>query len=279
MRGFPREIPSQTQDLPVYFPMTEAREILFRGDIIGRRSVTGKHELVLETKAGLAFIDAGQSPWRLDLASKNCIVPDTSPHRVVVEATWYSAEEAQAAGIKVVAGADASIFAGLGALLVPDDFHIPAVEATPDNVKFYGLTLVTEGDPFTIDSDEYDMALIEYDYHRNYRDDFLTRTEGGGGYFVERHDFPHLHVPLDDACGGYIVIGKQMSERQFAFTAFRIPHRHALYLPSYTIHGDGTLVGNHAITVARNSAKADTVLFYNRNTISKADDVVPRWNG
>lgn len=278
MRGFIREIPRQTQDLPVYFPMTEEREILFRGDIIGRRSVTGNDELVLETKAGLAFVEAGQTPWRLDFGSRNCIVPDSSRHRVVVEASWYSGEEAQAAGLKVVAGPNASIFAGLGALLVPGDFRIPAVDATPETVEFYGLTLIAEGDSFTIESDKYDMALIEYYYSPSYRDEFLTRTEGGGGYFVERHDFPHLHIPLDDKCGGYIVIGKQLAERQFAFTAFRIPHRHGLYLPSYTIHGDGTLVGNHAITVARNSAKADTVLFYNRETISKADDIVPPWH-
>lgn len=277
MRGFIREVPEQKQDLPVYFEMTEAREILFRGDIIGRRSVVDKDDLVLETKAGLAYVEAGQTPWRLDFGSKNVIVPDTSPDRVVVEASWYSAEEAKAAGLKVVAGSDASIFAGLGALLVPDGFQIPAVEATPENVKFYGLTLIAEGDRFTIESDEYDVALIEYYYSPKYRDEFLTRKEGGGGYFAERHDFPHLHIPLDDQCGGYIVIGKQLSERQFAFTAFRIPHRHGLYLPSWTIHGDGTLVGNHAITVARNSAKADTVLFYNSKTISMAKDVVPPW--
>ena len=279
MRGFTNEIPDQSQDFPVYFPMTEEREILFRSDIIGRRSVIGNHELVLETKAGLAFIEAGETAWQLDLASKNCIVPETSADRVMTEASWYSAEEARAAGIKVVAGGNANVFTGLGALLVPDGFRIPAVQATPDNVKFYGLTLLPEREPFMIDSDEYDMALIEYDYSKNYRDDFLTQAKGGGGYFVERHNFPHLHVPLDDACGGYIVIGKQMAARQFAFTAFQIPHRHALYTPANTIHGDGTLVGKHAISVARSSAKADTVLFYNCNTISMADGVVPCWKG
>lgn len=288
MRAFMNEPPGEAEDLPVYFQMTEAREILFRGDIITRYSVPDYPEVVLETKAGLAFVDLGETLWRLDLESKNCIVPDEGPDRtvvadegrdrVVVEASWYSADDAEAAGLKVVAGADASIFAGLGALLVPDGFQIPAVVATRENVKFYGLTLLGEGDRLTINTD-YDVALIEYDYKKNYRDEFLTERKGGGGYFVERHDFPHLHVPLDDKCGGYIVIGKQMSKRRFAFTAFQIPHRHGLYSPSGTIHGDGTIVGNHAITVARTSAKADTVLFYNCNTISMAENVVPPWNG
>lgn len=288
MRAFMNEPPGETDDLPIYFDRSEERDILFRGDVITRYSVPNYPEPVLETKAGLAFVDLGETRWRLDLASNTCIVPDEGPdpnvvadevpEKVVVKANWYSANDAEAAGLKVVAGADASIFAGLGALLVPDGFQIPAVVATRENVKFYGLTLLGEGDRFTIRT-AYDVALIKYDYKKTYRDEFLTERKGGGGHFAERHDFPHLHVPLDDKCGGYIVIGKQLDKDHFAFTAFQIPHRHGLYSPSGTIHGGGTIVGNHAITVARTSAKADTVLFYNCHTISMAEDVVPRWNG
>jgi len=306
MRAFMNEPPGESDDLPIYFERSEARDILFHGDVITRYSVPNYPESVLETKAGLAFVDLGETHWRLDLESNSCIVPDEGPdrtvvgdegpdrtvvgdegpdrtvvgdgrqERVIVKANWYSADDAEAVGLKVVAGADASIFAGLGALLVPDGFHIPAVVATRENVKFYGLTLIGESDRFTIRT-AYDVALIKYDYKKTYRDEFLLERKGGGGHFAERHDFPHLHVPLDEKSGGYIVIGKQLGKCHFAFTAFQIPHRHGLYSPSGTIHGDGTIVGNHAITVARTSAKADTVLFYNRNTISMAENVVPPW--
>lgn len=270
---------SDNKDIPVYFPLTEQREILFRSDVVARYSVGKNPTLVLETKSGMAYVEAGETAWRLSFAKHVCITPNDSKDRVMVEASWYTAQQAQQAGIKVVAGSNANVFAGLGVLLVPDGFRIPAVVATPENVKFYGLQLLAKGEAFTLTSTEYDMALIEYDYKKNYRDDFLTQTEGGGGFFVERHNFPHLHIPLDNNCGGYIVIGKQMTQTMFAFTAFNIPHNHALYTPANTIHGDGTLIGNHGITVAKSSAKADTVLFYNKRTISKADDIVPVWKG
>lgn len=263
--------------IPVNFPLNRERSILLQSDVISRYSVGEKPELVLETKSGMAYIERGESAWRLSFDKSVCITPDDSPERVVVDAFWYSAQQAQDAGIRIVAGSNANVFAGLGAILVPEGFKIPAVMATPENVKFYGISLLKKGESFTLSSSEYDMALVEYEYKKNYRDDFLTQTEGGGGFFVERHNFPHLHVPLDEGCGGYIIIGKQMSDTVFAFTAFQIPHEHGFYIPANTIHGDGTLVGNHAISVAKSSAKADTVLFYSQETISKIDDIVPRW--
>ena len=82
------------------------------------------------------------------------------------------------------------------------------------------------------------------------------------------------------ACVGpaYIVIGKRVSGRKFHFTAFLIPYGYALYTPSNTIHGDGTLVGEYALTVADSAmVSADTVLIYRENTLSMARHVVPNW--
>ena len=117
---------------------------------------------------------------------------------------------------------------------------------------------------------------MKYDYTSIYKKDFLMQKYGGGGIFVETHEFPHIHIPLSKSCGGYIVIGKQLSETEFNFTAFRIPFGYALYTPSNTIHGDGTLVGEYGLTVADPSMiTADTVLVYNENTKEMARGVVP----
>lgn len=65
---------------------------------------------------------------------------------------------------------------------------------------------------------------------------------------------------------------------EFHFTAFRIPYGSALYKPSQTIHGDGTLVGEYALTVADPALiTADTVLVYDRDTRRMARGVVPDW--
>lgn len=101
---------------------------------------------------------------------------------------------------------------------------------------------------------------------------------GGGGIFVETHNFPHIHIPLSAKCGGYIVIGKQLNNNKYHFTAFQIPYGHALYTPSNTIHGDGTLVGEYALTVSDSAfCHADTVLMYNKKTLKMAKNVVPDW--
>lgn len=234
---------------------------------------------VLTTGRNLAFIEPGCSTWRFDIDKPHGIAPaPLMPPLASVRANWYSAQQALEKGIEVVSGGDANTFGRMGALLVPKGFRIPTVTATTDNVLHYGLQLIETGSDFSIVSAQTPIALMQYDYTGDYKADFLMKTRGGGGIFVETHDFPHIHIPTSPACGGYIVIGKQVSADEFHFTAFRIPYGTALYTPSHTIHGDGTLVGEYALTVADPALiAADTVLVYNRETLKMARGVVPDW--
>lgn len=238
-----------------------------------------KKKPVMTTGKEVAFIEAGVSNWYFDIAKKKTFVPaKTPPPMVEVKAHWFTAQEALTQGIKVVSGGDANSFGAMGALLVPDGFKIPTVTATAENVKYYGLELIETGNDFSVTTARYPIALMEYDYGKDYKKDFLMQKQGGGGIFVETHDFPHIHIPTREDCGGYIVIGKRVSFDAFHFTAFRIPYSYALYTPAYTIHGDGTLVGVYALTVADPAmAAADTVLMYNAHTLEMARGVVPDW--
>ncbi len=239
----------------------------------------GKEKVVLSTQGEVAFVGKGVTGWRLDLDKRRVLqaAPVDVPH-VVVKAEWYNTQQALERDIKVVHGGSANTFGGMGALLVPDGFTIPTVTATAENVKHYGLRLIENGEHFAADSPVCEIVMMRYDYTRDYKRDFLMRKHGGGGVFVETHAFPHIHIPLSEACGGYIVIGKSVSHGNFHFTAFRIPYGFALYTPANTIHGDGTLVGEYALTVADSALiTADTVLIYNRRTHKMARRVVPDW--
>lgn len=235
---------------------------------------------VMTTGKEVAFIRKGVSDWHFDIAARKPFVPSRcEPPMAVVSARWYSAQQALEKGIKVVSGSSANSFGAMGALLVPEGFSIPTVTATADNVRYYGLELLASGGDLAVSSPEYEIVLMEYDYTKDYRKDFLMKTHGGGGIFVETHNFPHIHIPTSESCGGWIVIGKQLDEDSFAFTGFRIPYGHALYTPANTIHGDGTLVGNYALTVADPAlAQADTVLVYDADTLKMARGVVPEWH-
>lgn len=244
-----------------------------------RRGKPDKSKPVMTTGRNLAFIEKGAKLWHFDLKNPHAIRLAThQPPKVTVKARWYSTQQALEAGIKVVSGGDANVFGSEGCLLVPPGFQIPTVLATPENVGYYGLQLIPSGTDFVVSSLQYEVALMEYDYGKDYRKDFLMRREGGGGLFVETHDFPHIHIPTSESCGGYIVIGKQTAEHEFQFTAFQIPYGYALLTPAYTIHGDGTLVGKYALTVADSAyASANTVLVYDAETLEMAHDVVPEW--
>lgn len=234
---------------------------------------------VMTTNGEVAFFDKGVTNWKLDLAKVKPVAKAATdtPH-VHVHAEWLDTQQALEKGVKVVYGGSANSFGSMGALLLPDGFKIPTVTATRENVRHYGLQLIDNKEVFAVTSADYPIVMMCYDYTKDYKKEFLMQRHGGGGIFVETHNFPHIHVPTNEACGGYIVIGKQVAEREFHFTAFRIPYGHALYTPSYTIHGDGTLVGEYALTVADSAfVPADTVLMYNENTLSMARNVVPNW--
>jgi len=268
-------------NFPVYFERTLLTDAILESVDITRYAVKDDHpdknRIALSTDAGMAFVEKGVTNWTIDNRSNNGMKPnDEGPDRVTVKATWYTATEALKNNIKVVSGGSGNVFGSMGALLVPDHFKIPTVIATKKNVKHYGLELIENGKNLTIRSEQCDIVMMKYDYTSIYKKDFLMQKYGGGGIFVETHEFPHIHIPLSEECGGYIVIGKQLSETEFNFTAFRIPYGYALYTPSNTIHGDGTLVGEYGLTVADPSMiSADTVLIYNEHTKEMAHGVVP----
>jgi hypothetical protein len=238
-----------------------------------------KDKPVMTTGRCVEFIEKSVTNWKLDVTKKNMLTPSSiKPEHAVVKADWYTAQDALEAGIEVVSGSTANVFGAMGTLLVPEGFRIPTVMATKENVGYYGLQLIESGDSFGVNTFRYPIALMEYDYTKDYKKDFLMKEHGGGGIFVETHEFPHIHIPTSKNCGGYIVIGKHVGGDEYHFTAFQIPYGYALYTPSYTIHGDGTLVGIYALTVADSAiTPADTVLMYSRDTLRMARDVVPDW--
>jgi hypothetical protein len=282
----PENIMTVVRGRPIHFDMTEKSREIFESIIISRFSVREKNDEVLRTDDGLTFVKQGTTNWKLMLSETEVLIPSTNqateegdyseiPDTVAVKATRYTPKNTRGARINIKASSNANVFYGLGTILVPDDFRIPIVKASKENVRHYGLTLIENQHALELQSDEFDLILAKYRYGKNYRQDFLTEAEGGGGYFVETHNFPHIHAPLSPDCGGYIIIGKKLAEDNFNFTAFNIPYGYALHTPANTIHGDGTIVGEYAITVATASAEADTVLFYNEHTKAMARDVFP----
>lgn len=268
---------------PVYYKQTLLTDAVTESVALTRYAIKNgkpdKSRVAMSTDAGMVFIDEGVTNWVIDSTHKTGMKPykKTPPH-VVVKAQWLDATEALKKNVRVVSGSSGNVFGSMGALLVPDGFKIPTAMATAENIRHYGLQLIPNGEVLTVHSEQVDIVMMEYDYTKIYKKEFLMKEHGGGGIFVEYHNFPHIHIPMEESCGGYIVIGKAVEADEFHFTAFQIPYGYALYTPANTIHGDGTLVGKYGLALAdSNMISANTVLIYNKNTQKMAKKVVPDW--
>ncbi|MBQ0730353.1 MAG: hypothetical protein KBT75_06615 [Oleispira antarctica] len=273
----------QTFNFPIYYKKTLLTDAMTESLALTRYAVLDgkpdKEHVAMSTDAGMVFIEQGVTNWTIDNTSKTGLKAfDTNTKHVCVNAEWLDSTDALKKNIHVVSGSSGNVFGSMGALLVPDDFKIPTLMATPENVKYYGLKLIEAGEVLTVHSEEVDIIMMEYDYTKIYKKDFLMKKHGGGGIFLEHHNFPHIHIPMEESCGGYIVIGKQIDKDEYHFTAFQIPYGYALYTPANTIHGDGTLVGKHGLALAdSNMISANTVLIYNKHSNTMAKNVVPDW--
>lgn len=155
---------------PIHFDlMAESREI-FESIIISRFSVKDNNDELLRIDGGLTFVEQGATNWKIMLSETEVLIPSTDqatkedaysekPDMVTVKATWYTPKNARMVRINIKAGSNANLFHGLGAILVPDDFRIPIVDANKENVRHYGLSLIENQHILELLSDEFDLIL------------------------------------------------------------------------------------------------------------------------
>lgn len=90
-------------------------------------------------------------------------------------------------------------------------------------------------------------AIQDFTYSDNYLEDYcnLPKEEGGaGGAGCERHEFSHLDCPLEEDSGIFVFMKfTDDEETAMHISAFRIPVRHTLYIPSGVIHTNDYLKG------------------------------------
>lgn len=101
---------------------------------------------------------------------------------------------------------------------------------------------------------------------KKYVEGFLLNKDKGGGCYLEYHDTPHLHIPLNKDSKGYLILGK-FSKDEVHLSEFSIPYGYAIYTPSLTIHCDGFLVGHYMVlyTITPNYS---TALLRSKNGIT-----------
>lgn len=147
----------------------------------------------------------------------------------------------------------ANIFGDIGTLTLDSaEIVIPEAPATPEMLGFYGARLYSAGEPFAFDT-PVDLPVIHMEIGTGYTSGFLEVESRGGGPFLEHHDRPHLHMPLDEEAGGYLLLGRHERDgdrSDYLLSAFSIPFGSAVYTPCDVLHADPYLTGNYLVVYA-----------------------------
>ena len=157
----------------------------------------------------------------------------------------------------------ANIFGDIGTLTLDSaNIVIPAAAATSEMLGFYDARLLIAGEPFAFDT-PVDLPIIHMEVGASYTTGFLEVASKGGGPFLEHHDRPHLHIPLDEEAGGYLILGRRASSNDgadYLVSGFRIPFGSALYTPSDVLHADPYLTGNYLVVYGLTENFSNAVL-------------------
>src|SRR3990167_1841579 len=244
-----------------------------KATMVDRRNPDDPIRPLMKATTAHAIIKAGTSVDMLeatgltlmDLPNDDSDVYLTQPQEITIRGTWKPSSIEKASS-----GRDASVFGGLGVLLVPPGCNyidIPRMNARavdPNFLKNYGAQIIPLDQPVPLEPVDdpalENLYLVQYDFDKDYIDQYVMKIKGGGGLFVETHPFPHVFTPLSADCGGALILGKDLGNGKFTFAAFQIPYGYTMKVNSNTIHGDSFFVGPYAIALTETEL-ADSVLF------------------
>lgn len=200
------------------------------------------------------------APDRLEPAGSDAVAPRaaaasaTPPAHVRVAGVWDDSHHVEATS-------SANILGGTGTLAVDTDaVTVPEAPPTQEALGFYGARLVAHGETLAFEADQ-SLPVTLMDIGAGYVPGYLHVESLGGGSFVEYHDRPHLHMPLDADARGHLLLGKRDGE-DYLLSAFPIPFGYAIYTPPMALHADPYLVGRYLViySVTENFS---TVVFRN----------------
>lgn len=160
------------------------------------------------------------------------------PPHVRVSGTWTTADDTNAG--------DANILGGFGTLALDRSvLEIPEAAATVDALAYYDCHLIKLGDSIEFETDA-NLPVTLMNIGSTYVEHYLKLEEKGGGTYIEYHDRPHFHMPIDETASGHMILGHSR-DGDFVFSGFKIPFGYAIYTSPYVLHADAYLVGNFLV--------------------------------
>lgn len=138
--------------------------------------------------------------------------------------------------------------------------HIPVAETTHEHLAFYNAQLYNRYDKVNITSPKV-IPLTVTHIGENYVDGFLMNDDNG--CYLEYHNTPHFHMPLNKQSKGYLILGK-FYNNACLLSAFKIPYNSAIYTSPYTIHSDAFLIGSYLVAYTTTDEYSTVILKNNK---------------
>ena len=138
--------------------------------------------------------------------------------------------------------------------------------------------LAAVGDPVVFESNQ-NLPVTIMNIGPAYVSDYLHVEGRGGGAFIEYHDRPHLHMPLERSAEGHILLGRVDGD-EYLFSGFKIPFGFAIYTFPFTLHADPYLVGRYLVVYSM-TTNYSTVVFQTPDSKIVHTQIVRRhinWN-
>ncbi|WP_216613853.1 hypothetical protein [Vibrio mediterranei] len=181
----------------------------------------------------------------------------TTPKRAILNGEWDEKID--------LTIPDANILGGNGSYTLPDgdsSLDIPIAEATAENISYYGCKLVKWGDVVSFESTG-NLPVTITNIGETYAEDYLLKAEHGGGTYLEKHDRPHFHMPIDKFASGFLILGKEIDSVR-ELSAFQIPYGYGIVMAPWTIHSDAYLVGRYMVIYSA-TPEFSTVILRKKN--------------
>lgn len=233
-----RNLPSDLlKDLPVLLVNRKGRtenSFMRTEDFIGYTIPNQSYKITME---GLqpAFSSSNDD----ELATRESTI-SRNPKRATLHGEWNKEVD--------LTISDANILGGNGSYILADghtSLDIPIAEATAENIAYYGCKLVKLGDFVSFESTG-NLPITITNIGDTYVKDYLLEAAHGGGTYLEEHDRPHFHMPIDKFASGFLIIGKETDSVR-ELSAFQIPYGYGIVMAPWTIHSDAYLVGRYMV--------------------------------
>ena len=137
--------------------------------------------------------------------------------------------------------------------------HIPIADF--EYLPFYNCTLYKHGQVVKLNiANELPISKVVIGDH--YIKNYIMKN--AGGVYLEYHDRPHFHMPLEKRNdNGHLILGKIIGDNIYV-SAFAIPYGYAIFTPNNVIHNDCFLKGEYLVVYSKTN-KYSTMLLKNKN--------------